>query len=44
LASEDAFQRVLASLAETTEVDHLLYHFVDRFVLGNSPASKRVEG
>jgi len=33
LAPEDAFQGVLASLADTTDVDHLLHDFVKSFIV-----------
>jgi GMP synthase (glutamine-hydrolysing) len=33
LASEEAFQRIMASLADTTEVDDLLFDFLNKFVL-----------
>lgn len=33
LGSEEVFQEVLASLAETTDVDHLLNDFLDKFVV-----------
>ncbi|RMH52262.1 MAG: type 1 glutamine amidotransferase [Bacteroidetes bacterium] len=37
LGSDDAFEAILASLAETTEVDHLLYDFLVKFVVQARP-------
>jgi GMP synthase (glutamine-hydrolysing) len=39
LASEESFQAILASLAETTEVDHLLHDFLVAFAAAAPPAT-----
>jgi len=37
MPNEQAFQEILDSLAETTEVDHLMYDFILKFVLDQDP-------
>lgn len=37
LGGDDAFQKVLNSLADTTEADHLLYDFLRLYVVGQQP-------
>ena len=36
LPNEDIYQEVIASLRETTEVDHLMFDFVKKFVVASA--------